>query len=167
MKNRTIIIFIMLSLIIITSFSSYADDTFKMADNGYIRFSPAVSVGEPSRLNPDGSFTFYFNYSVTSDRFKVTSSSIRIDTCAHLTSVYGTSYDSTMYFTVTLYKVNLIGSTVIGSYIGYADGIYGGLTFTGLSTSDTYYFIMNAQPNFHHSAYHFEGYGNVSNMYLV
>ena len=166
-KRKLAAIIIMLCMCFIASVTSYADSSISNANSGYIHFSPETSIGEPSRLNPDGSFTFYFNYAVTSDRFKVTSTSIRIDTCAWLSSVYGISYDSTRAFTLTLYKALIIGSTVVGSYTGYADGIYGGLTFNGLSTSDTYFFVLGADPNFHLTAYHFEGYGNVSNMYLV
>lgn len=168
MNRKITALLIMLSICFITSMTSYADSSITNANSGYIRFSPDTSVGEPSRLNPDGSFTFTFNYAVTSDRFKVTSSTIRIDTCAHLLSAYGwTLYDSTKAFTLTLYKAHIIGATIVGSYTGYADGIYGGLTFTGLSTSDTYFFVLGADPNFHLSMYQFEGYGNVSNMYLV
>lgn len=119
-------------------------------------------------MESDGSFEFTFHVSCPSDTFVANDTSIRIDTCAkiyHMSNPSDIYTDSTKAFKLTLYKKQLIGTPEIGSYIGYADNIYGGKTFTGLTVGATYYFIIEpVDSSFSQTGYYFTGYGNVTNV---
>lgn len=119
------------------------------------------------RMNSDGSFIFELNYRLTSSRFTATSTTIRIDTCAQILMVDGTGdifTDASELFRVTLYHDGFFDSAV-DSYIGAADNIYGGKTFTNITSGDKYYFIIEpVDENFSMTPKYFTGYGNVSNV---
>jgi len=73
--------------------------------------------------------------------------------------------DSSKMFRLTLYRKYLIGETVVGSYVGCANGIYGGKTFSNLSQNATYCFVLDpVDDNFDMTGYYFTGYGNVTNV---
>lgn len=131
-------------------------------EHDYIRFT------QVSRMESNGHFTFDFHYSCKSDEFTANASSIRIDTCAkiyHMSNSNDVYTDSSKKFRVTLCKKNLIGYTEIGSYVGNADGVYGGKTFTNISEGSTYYFNIDpVDDNFDTTGYYFVGYGDVTNV---
>ena len=110
--------------------------TVSANEHNYIEFD------NRQRMDSDGSFTFEAQYSVKSDYFKPTSTSITISTLAYIYK-QGTDsiiLDTAYTYTVTLYKY---GSSIpVGSYMGYADGNTDKKTFTGLDTSKKYYFYI-------------------------
>ena len=133
-------------------------------DSNYVRFTRL------SRMNSDGSFTFTFHYSCPSDKFVANESSIRIDTSAkiyHIANASNVYTDSSQKFRLTLYKDSFFGESEVGSYVGCANGVYGGKTFSGISVGSTYYFkIEPVEYDFDQTGYYFTGYGNVSNVTL-
>ena len=131
-------------------------------DQNYVRFTRLA------RMESDGSFEFTFHYSCPSAKFTANDTSIRIDTCAkiyHMRDSSNVYTDSSKAFKLTLYKKNLIGTPEVGSYIGYADDIYGGKTFTGLTVGATYFFTLDPVDfDFDQTGYYFTGYGKVTNV---
>lgn len=157
------IISLILSLIFILTLGCstvFATDSSSEIDEfNYIRFNPT-----DTRIASDGSFDFRFSYNLRSDTFIANSTSISINTCAHLSRL-GTgeiTTSRTHQFCVVLKHDGIVDKEV-GRYYGYADGVYGGLTFTNIKKGDKYYFTMSpTDGNFHLGAYYFEGYGDVS-----
>lgn len=147
----------MLTLGCSTAFA--VDFTSEVNDLDYIRFNPI-----DARIASDGAFDFRFSYNLRSDTFIANSTSISINTCAYLlrldTGEISTS--RTHQFCVVLKHDGIVDKEV-GRYYGYADGVYGGLTFTNIKKGDKYYFTMSpTDGNFHLGPYYFKGYGDVS-----
>ena len=160
-RHITCIISFLMVLVFVMAIGVGATET-PAEDHNYVRFLPLT------RMDSDGSFTFDFHYSCPSDKFTANSTSISINTCAkiyHMSDPSNVFTDSSQAFELILYKQNLIGTTEVGRYTGYADGIYGGRTFSGLTVGATYYFIMNpVDVNFDMTGDYFTGYGDVSNI---
>lgn len=131
--------------------------------DSYIQF-----YNSNQRMESDGSFIFEFNYRVVSDRFTANSTSIRIDTCCVVCMWDGTGdefTDSNEKFKVTLYHDGFFFDSAVGHYIGKADNIYGGKTFTDIKKGDKYYFeITPVNENLSMTPRHLKGYGKVSNV---
>ena len=119
------------------------------------------------RIASDGTFTFEFNYRLVSDKFTANSTTIRIDTCCIVSMWDGSGdefTDSDEKFRVTLYHDGFF-DTAVGSYVGKADNIYGGKTFSGIEKGDKYYFeITPINENLSMTPRHLKGYGKVSNV---
>ena len=140
------------------SFESFTDD--------HLTFTSS-----PARINIDSFFEFQLRMNIFhSDRFKVDSDSVTIATSAlvynNLTETYET--DDFVEFEVRLHDQTRAGA-VVGYYIGYADGIYGGVTFTNLNTDHIYYLSMHVYPQdyFASTGNCLDGYGNIYSITLV
>ena len=124
----------------------------------YIEFVP----GE-ARMSSDGSFTFNIRQYVTSGAFIANSSSIQINTRAYISRGGSTYTDSSVSFILTLY--NSSGSEV-GSYRGYADGVYGGRSFS-VTSGQRYYFRITVNTSSLGSSEYLNGSGRVSPVTVV
>lgn len=116
------------------------------------------------RMSANGNFTFQFKREITSDRFVARGSYISVNTSACLMrSETGMTFtDNSEEFEVTLYRDGVV-DTVVGRYIGCANNVYGGVTFSGIKKGDRYYFKMRpVAGNFTVGNYEFLGHGNVS-----
>lgn len=120
----------------------------------YIRF---VSGNE--RLTGSGDFTFNISQWVKTDVFTANSSTLRIDTCAQIKDGTATHTDSSVKFTMTLYKAS--NNQVVGSYTGMADGIYGGKSFAVVKGAK-YYIKISVESGSLYGTEKLNGYGNVS-----
>ena len=128
-------------------------------------------ISSPARINFDGYFEFQVRINIFhSDRFTVDSDSVTIATSALVyndaTGEYTT--DDFVRFEVCLHDQTRAGA-VVGRYIGYANGIYGGVTFSNLNTSHIYYISMHVYPQdyFTSTGKCLSGYGNIYSITLV
>lgn len=125
----------------------------------YITFTPSQS-----RMESDGSFEFELHARLESGKFKANGTEITIQTACVIKLYDGTGReytDSSEKFMVTLYRSGFI-PTAVGSYVGNADNIYGGLTFTNIKQGKKYYFVIApVDPNFSLSPKYLKGYGRV------
>lgn len=126
--------------------------TFDGTDE-YIRF-----ISGNKRLNSEGYFEFYIKQWVNTDVFTANSTTLRIDTFAQIKDGSATHTDSSVEFTMTLYKAN---GEVAGSYIGKADGIYGGKSFTVVKGAK-YYIKISVESGSLYGNERLDGYGNVT-----
>lgn len=129
------------------------------SQNNYIVFKQN-DINE--KMSSNGSFDFKFNYSLTSDTFTANGTSITIQTVSYLydSSTRTETKNKSKKFVVKLCKT--ITNKEVGRYYGSADGVYGGLEFTGLTKGAKYYFIMAPlDGNFHLGPYYFQGHGKV------
>ncbi|MFR5876119.1 MAG: hypothetical protein ACLUFN_06480 [Eubacterium sp.] len=164
--NKKIISIMGVLLVILSCFSSInvfaADDVDNQIDE-YITFENPSSGISP-RINSNGSFTFNVRKYLKSGTFTANSTSITIQTKARIynngTGKYTTSNSSK--FQVVLRKKST--GKNMGSYVGKADNIYGGLKFTGLTKNEKYYFeIIILDENIYYSTYQsIKGTGTVS-----
>lgn len=125
-------------------------------DNGRSHDYFAFVSGD-SKMQSDGSFTFYMRNYIHSEYFTANSSSVTIYTCANIykESTYSSYTDPNVSFTLRFYA----NGSLSGSYTGYADGIYGGLTFN-VNQYDSCYFTITVNSTLPNSCY-LNGYGKV------
>ncbi len=115
------------------------------------------------RMTSDGSFTFNISQWVNTTVFTADSSTIRIDTAAQIKDGAATHTDSSVKFTVTLYKAAT--GEVVGSYQGNADYIYGGRSFSVVQGAKYYIKIAVASGQLYGTE-KLNGYGAVSPVHL-
>lgn len=143
---------------------AFASDKSNSDQSGYITFD-----SEDERMASNGKFTFEFCYNLKSDRFRANGTSIRIDTSAYIYNrdTKQTSTDSSKKFHLALYHDGIF-DTYVGGYYGYADGVYGGLTFNNLEAGDKYYFVLYPDdPNMSRGPYMFTGSGQVTGVTVL
>ena len=157
MKKILALILIISLLSGVLSVSTFASDnnSSDTADN----FEHICFLEDDNRIYSNGYFEFTIRWGVTSDTFTANSSSITIQTCAWIYDSYdhSTYNDSSKRFQLTLYKAN---GTYIGSYIGYANSVYGGLSFS-VTNGASYYFKISTLDALPDNCY-VDGYGYVS-----
>lgn len=160
LKKAFAIILSVLLVMSITGSTAFATDIESEQDpNEYIHFTQSNT-----RMASDGSFDFKFSNLLTSDRFTANSTYISINTRVWLYRQDNgeTSTDNSSEFCLVLYH-NGIFDTEVGRYYGYANNIYGGLTFNNIKKGDKYYFTLSpTNGNFHLGPYYFQGSGDVS-----
>lgn len=140
------------------------NDSEVPGDSGYITFTTPTT-----RMESNGDFTFKFCYALTSDSFRANSTSITIETEAYIyhRETQEITTDSSKKFHLILYHDGILDKAV-GGYYGYADGIYGGLTFNNLKKGDKYYFILYPDDgNMSLGPYMFTGSGKVSGVTVL
>lgn len=119
-----------------------------------------IPLRPEERMDSDGSFTFLFRHSLTSEKFTANSSSVRIDTGAQVYDLATDSYynDSNVLFTVTLYKSNGVR---VGRYLASADNAYGGISYP-TTKGQKYYLYFSSQTDFAGTGKYISGWGRVT-----
>lgn len=161
--KKSFISMITIALMILSCCSpinAFAND---ISEKDYIKFE------QPStRISSNGYFTFDVHRSLVSGKFKANGNYVTIQTSARIYNAGTGTYriDKSVKFRVTLCKK---GGKTIGSYVGMADNVYGGLKFTGITKGDTYYFVITVlDEDIQFSGYEsVKGSGNVSNVTVL
>lgn len=131
-----------------------AENNIEELPEGNVIFIPA----DPrERINSEGSFTFCFCHSLTSEKFTANSNAVRIDTGARVYDLATDSYydDSNALFTVSLYKSNGVR---VGRYLASADNAYGGISCP-VTKGSTYYLYFEIQSDFTGTGKYISGWG--------
>lgn len=149
-----------ISIIIVTVIISIFGGFAAIGSTNYNNLEYCSFIQSNARMEADGSFGFTMRWSIQSaQNFTARSNYISINTRADIWDAYnGNSYtDSSKYYRVTLYRV---GWGQVGTYLGCADNVYGGVTFTNVVQGASYYFIISGESALPDNCY-FDGYGRV------
>lgn len=118
-----------------------------------------ITFGPQTRINSDGTFTFYIHSQLNSNDFKVSASDVTLTSFAYLNDIQDNWISNqTCAYTVKMVKSGLWGNTLIS--LSCVTGSQSSGSTNSATTSDKYSLVISKSGG---EGYYLDGKGTVSN----